>query len=56
MELTPQEQRVCDVFSRRDGTGRVHCYECPLVIKTEYCACKRNLTEEEYEYYGDDER
>lgn len=53
MELTPQEQRVCDVFSRDDGSGKVRCSECPLCLNSHFAVCKANVTEEEYEEWSD---
>ena len=53
MELTPQEQRVCDVFSRHDGNGKTRCSECPLCLNSRLAVCKANVTEEEYEEWSD---
>lgn len=49
MKLTPQEQVVCNVFSRDDGSGRVQCDNCPLVLDADMCLCKSNINESEYE-------
>ena len=48
MKLTPQEQVVCNVFSRDDGSGKVQCDRCPLALDIEHCLCKSNVTESEY--------
>ena len=49
MKLTPDEQKICDEYGKRDEYNKVHCYECPLAIDTRYCICKANLTEKEYQ-------
>ncbi len=46
MELTPQEQRICNVFRRPDGTGKIQCYECPLNKSTDSIDCKINPLDE----------
>ena len=30
MITNPKEQKICDIYSQRDGDGYVHCFECPL--------------------------
>ena len=32
MKLTEKEQKICDIFSQKDETGKVHCFECPLSL------------------------
>lgn len=33
MKLTPDEERICAEYSKRDERiGKVHCSECPLKI------------------------
>lgn len=32
MKLTPQEQKICDEYGKKDKNGYVHCNECPLCI------------------------
>lgn len=32
MKLTPDEERICAEYSKRDSNGKVHCCECPLKI------------------------
>ena len=49
MKLTPQEQVICDVFSRDDGSGKIQCDKCPLVLDADRCLCKSNINESEYE-------
>ena len=49
MELTPQEQVVCNVFRRDDGSCRVQYDKCPLVLDADMCICKSNINESEYE-------
>ena len=48
MRLTPEEQKICDEYSKRDAFNMVHCYECPLALDVKNCACKASVTEEEY--------
>ena len=56
MRLTPEEQKICDEYSKRDAFNMVHCYECPLALDVKYCACKASVTEEEYrEWRGDED-
>ena len=31
MLTSEREKRICDKYSAVDGTGHVHCNECPLV-------------------------
>lgn len=31
---TEREKRICSKYSARDEAGHVHCYECPLRVKT----------------------
>lgn len=52
MDLTPEEQKICEKYGKRDEDGEVHCYECPLAIDTRYCVCKASVTEEEYREWG----
>lgn len=35
-------RRVCEKYSRRDETGRVHCNSCPLKVDAEDLMCKAN--------------
>ena len=44
MKLTKAEQKICDKYSTRDTNGRVHCYECPLVLNEHELMCKANAT------------
>lgn len=56
MRLTPEEQKICDEYSKRDKDGTVHCFECPLALDRWYCVCKANLTKKEYkEWKGEEE-
>ena len=50
--MTDKEKALCKRFSRRDENGKVHCFECPLIIDKNACVCKKvmdNLNES-YEY------
>ena len=56
MELSPSEQRICDVYSRQDpATGLYQCGKCPLKLDRRFAVCKANVTEEEYEDWREDE-
>lgn len=56
MKLTPDEQKICDEYGKRDTFNRVHCFECPLALNIRYCVCKANATEEEYKEWKGDEK
>ena len=34
--------KTCEKYSKRDGNGLVHCYECPLVVDKQQFLCKMN--------------
>ena len=31
MILNQKDQKICDKYSTHDNSGRVHCWECPLI-------------------------
>ena len=31
MILNQKDQKICDKYSAYDNSGRVHCWECPLI-------------------------
>lgn len=51
MKLTDEEKEVCNEYSFRGLDGKVHCSECPLAIDIRGCACKANVSKEEWEEY-----
>lgn len=54
--MTDKETAICKRYSKRDENGKVHCFECPLVIDKKSCVCKKvldsrtNNLNESYEY------
>lgn len=54
MKLTKEDKIICDKYSERDAKGKVHCFECPLVIDEGYMICKRNISKAELKEYGMD--
>ena len=56
MKLSPSEQRICDVYSRHWGDGKIHCDECPLVVDQRATLCRANAkwNEETGEWESDD--
>lgn len=46
MKLTNEQETVCKVFSRRDGSGKVHCSECPMRLDDLYCVCLKTVSKE----------
>jgi hypothetical protein len=52
MLSTDNDRETCREYSARDAQGRVHCYECPLRVDTDYSdvACKATF------HYDDEEK
>lgn len=42
MLKSKREKALCDKYSTKDKNGKVHCYECPLQVKSDESdtACK----------------
>lgn len=43
MKLTAKEKEICKKYSRRDDSGFVNCFECPLVLDHKYHECYANV-------------
>lgn len=43
MKLTRTEAEICELYSRRDSSGIVHCSECPLVIDAVDRVCRASI-------------
>lgn len=40
--MTDKEKKICHKYSKRDENGKVHCFECPLVVDKYNMLCKAN--------------
>ena len=56
MKLNSEQTVICNVFSRRDKTGHVHCHDCPMELHSRDCICLKNVTKEhavkDYDWNG----
>lgn len=48
MNLTEEEQKICNYYRQRFADGKVGCSRCPLVVDEKWCVCKTNCTEKEW--------
>ena len=53
MKLSKEQETVCNVFSRRDVTGHVHCHDCPMVIDKRSAICIKTVAKEKARIYHD---
>lgn len=51
MNLTDEEKKICEDYSRGYDYGDYLCSKCPLAIP-DMPQCKRTLTAEEWEEYS----
>lgn len=40
MLRTERQKKICTKYRERDENGKVHCFECPLVINPKACECR----------------
>lgn len=40
--LTYKQKKICEEYSTPDGSGHVHCDECPLIIDGYELMCRAN--------------
>lgn len=38
--LNEIQKKICEKYSKRDAEGKVHCYECPLVLPIDELSCE----------------